>query len=102
MLGWTTVLEVSRRWPWQGPATVGCRTEVDALRSRRQDRRLARARELLMILGVERYGLKLKDLAMELKKSPNGMTKTVARAARRRTEDMWKGMPGSRYVQPLR
>lgn len=55
-----------------------------------------------MILGVERYGLKLKDLAMELKKSPNGMTKTVARAARRRTEDMWKGMPGSRYVQPLR
>ena len=40
-----------------------------------------------MILGVERYGLKLKDLAMELKKSPNGMTKTVARAARKKTED---------------
>jgi hypothetical protein len=49
--------------------------------------RLARARELLMILGIERYGLKLKDLAIKLKKSPNGMTKTVARAARRRTED---------------
>ena len=61
--------------------------EVDALRSRRQDRRLARARELLMILGVERYRLKLKDLANELKKSPDGMTKTVARAANRRTED---------------
>jgi REP element-mobilizing transposase RayT len=61
--------------------------EVDALRSRRQDRRLARARELLMILGVERYRLKLKDLAMELQKSPDGMTKTVARAANRRTED---------------
>ena len=48
---------------------------------------MARARELLMILGVERYHLKLKDLAMELKKSPDGMTKTVARAANRRTED---------------
>ena len=61
--------------------------EVEALRSRRQDRRLARARELLMVLGVERYRLKLKDLARELKKSPDGMTKAVARAAKRRVED---------------
>ena len=61
--------------------------EVDALRSRRQDRRLARTRELLMILGVERYGLKLKDLAQELQKTPDGMTKTVARASRRRNSD---------------
>jgi putative transposase len=61
--------------------------EADALRSRRQDRGLARMRELLMILGVERYGLKLKDLAKELKKSPDGMTKTVARAAKKRSED---------------
>ena len=61
--------------------------EVEALRSRRQDRRLARARELLMVLGVERYRLKLKDLARELKKSPDGMTKAVVRAAKRRVEN---------------
>jgi REP element-mobilizing transposase RayT len=61
--------------------------EVSALQSRRQDQRLARTRELLMILGVERYGLKVKDLARELKKTPDGMTKTVARAASRRIED---------------
>jgi len=61
--------------------------EVDALRSRRQDRGLARTRELLMILGVERYGLKLKELAKELQKTPDGMTKTVARASRKRSLD---------------
>jgi hypothetical protein len=37
-----------------------------------------------MIVGVERYRLKLKDLASELEKSPDGMTKTLARAIRRR------------------
>ena len=40
-----------------------------------------------MILGVERYGLKVKDLARVLRKSPDGMTQTVARAIRRRTDD---------------
>ena len=42
---------------------------------------------MLMVLGVERYHLKVKDLAGVLKKSPNGMTQTLARAARRRAED---------------
>ena len=46
-----------------------------------------RARELLVAPGVERYGLKLKDLASELGKSPDGMTKAVARAIRRRNDD---------------
>ncbi len=40
-----------------------------------------------MVLGVERYGLKVKDLARELQKSPAGMTQTVARATRRRIEN---------------
>jgi chromosomal replication initiation ATPase DnaA len=61
--------------------------EIEDLRSRRRSRHLVRARELLMILGVERYGLKVKDLARELQKSPDGMTQTVARAARKRTKD---------------
>ena len=50
-------------------------------------RDLAQARELLVVLGVERYRLKLKDLARALGKSPDGMTKAVARAARRRMSD---------------
>ncbi len=61
--------------------------EIDGLRSRRRSRELVRARELLMILGVERYGLKEKDLARELRKSPDGMTHLIARAVRRRTQD---------------
>jgi REP element-mobilizing transposase RayT len=60
---------------------------VDALRSRRKGRDLARKRELLMILGVERYGLKLKDLTKELEKTPDGMSKTVVRATERRSSD---------------
>jgi len=40
-----------------------------------------------MILGVERFGLKEKDLARELRKSPDGMTHLIARAVRRRTQD---------------
>jgi REP element-mobilizing transposase RayT len=61
--------------------------DINDLRSRRRSPELVRARELLMILGVERYGLKVKDLARELRKSPDGMTQTIARAARRRTKD---------------
>ena len=40
-----------------------------------------------MILGVEHDSLKVKDLAMNMRKSPDGMTQTIARAARKRTED---------------
>jgi chromosomal replication initiation ATPase DnaA len=36
---------------------------VDELRSRRRDREVVRARELLMLVGVERYRLRVIDLA---------------------------------------
>ena len=61
--------------------------DIAELRSRRRAEELVRARELLVILGVERFGLKVKDLARQLRKSPDGMTQTIARAARKRTED---------------
>ena len=44
--------------------------EVDGMWSRRRNREAVWARELLMILGTERYGLKLKDLAREPPKVP--------------------------------
>lgn len=40
-----------------------------------------------MILGVEHYGLELREFAWELKKSPDGMTKTAAGAENGRTEN---------------
>jgi REP element-mobilizing transposase RayT len=61
--------------------------ETVELRSGRRGERLVRARELLMVLGVERYRLKVKDLARALKKTPDGMTQAIARGVRRRNED---------------
>jgi hypothetical protein len=69
----------------RGAAWLG--VDIAELRSRRSAEELARARELLMILGVERFGLKVKDLAKQMHKSPDGMTQTIARAASKRTED---------------
>ena len=61
--------------------------DLDDLRSRRRGEGLARARELLVLLGAERYRLKVKDLARELRKSPDGMSQALARAARKRESD---------------
>ena len=69
----------------RGAESLG--VDIAELRSRRRAEELVRARELLMILGVERFGLKVKDLAKQLRKSPDGMTQTIARAARKRTQD---------------
>jgi chromosomal replication initiation ATPase DnaA len=59
---------------------------VDELRSRSRDREVVRARELLMLIGVERYCLRVVDLAQALGRSPDGMTKALARGVRRRKE----------------
>ena len=57
---------------------------VDELRVRGRARHVVEARELVMLLGVERYGLKVNALARELRKTPDGMSQTLARAVRRR------------------
>jgi putative transposase len=75
----------TREFVARGARALG--VELGDLASRRRGVDLVRARELLMIVGVERYRLKLKDLAAELGKSPDGMTKTLARAIRRRGEE---------------
>lgn len=81
---WRPSLE-ARQFITRGAGWLGL--EISDLRSRRRAKELVRGRELLMVLGVERYGLKVKDLARELQKSPAGMTQTVARATRRRIEN---------------
>ncbi len=61
--------------------------EIDLLLSSQRLPIVVRARELLMVLGVERYHLKVNALAPILHKSPSGMSHALSRAIRRRTED---------------
>ncbi|NOZ93634.1 MAG: hypothetical protein GXP47_02700 [Acidobacteria bacterium] len=60
---------------------------VDELKSRERGQRLSRARELLAVLGVERWGIQVKDLAAVLGKHPVTVTGWVMRGVRRRVED---------------
>ena len=46
-----------------------------------------RARELLTVLGVERYGLRVKDIAAALAKHPATATDWVVQGVRRRHEN---------------
>jgi hypothetical protein len=48
---------------------------------------VVRARETLAIVGVERYGLRCVDLAKIMNKSPDSLTKAIARASRRRLKN---------------
>ena len=56
-------------------------------RSRSRSPELVRGRELMLVLGVERYGLRVRALATALGKSPEGMSDALARGIRHRVED---------------
>jgi putative transposase len=70
-----------------GQAADALNVDVEGLRSRQRSPELVRARELVMVLGVERYGLKVRELAAALGKSPDGMSHALARGVRRRVDD---------------
>jgi len=90
-----------RRWEREGPewrprlsapemvvrGALELGVDLESLRSRGRSPDVVRARELLAVVGVERYGLLVRDLADALKKSPNGISDTLARGVRLRTED---------------
>jgi len=61
--------------------------EPGELASRSRGGELSRARELLAVVAVERYGVKVKDLAEVLHKHPVTVSGWVMRGTRRRTED---------------
>jgi len=61
--------------------------ELDDLQSRSRDQDLVKARELLVLLGAERYRIKVKELAQQLRKSADGISQALARAARKRVTD---------------
>ncbi|MCU0304365.1 MAG: hypothetical protein MUC56_09950, partial [Thermoanaerobaculales bacterium] len=61
--------------------------EEHDLRSSSRAVELVEGRELLMVLGVERYRLGVKELAGNVCKSPDGMSQALARGIRRRAQD---------------
>ncbi len=60
---------------------------LEELRSRFRSREVVRAREDLAVVGVERYRLRVCDLAREMAKSPDAVTKAIARGVHVRTAD---------------
>jgi hypothetical protein len=59
----------------------------DVLGARGKAPATVRAREIIAIVGVERFGVKVKDLAGRLGKNPGSVSRWMARAAQRRDED---------------
>ena len=57
------------------------------LASRSRKKEIIRVRELIGLVGVERYGLKVKELAASLGKSEDGVSLWVRRGAKRRMKD---------------
>jgi len=59
----------------------------DVLGSRGKAPATVRAREIIAIVGVERFGVKVKDLAARLGKNPGSVSRWIVRAAQARDED---------------
>lgn len=66
-------------------AALGCDAEL--LRSRRQDAGVTRLREAILLVGTERYGLRVKALAAAMGKTPDAASRWVGRGAERRRTD---------------
>jgi len=61
--------------------------ELSVLSGRRKDETTARLRELVTLIGVEVYGLRVKDLAEGMRMNPGSASRVLARAAERERED---------------
>jgi putative transposase len=65
-----------------GASIIGI--SLEDLRGRQKQPEIVSARETLAVLGVERYSLRVVDIATAMSKSPDTMTKAIARATKRR------------------
>ena len=61
--------------------------ELSELSGRRKDEATVRLRELLTLIGLEVYGLRVKDLAEGMRMNPGSASRVLARAAEREGED---------------
>jgi hypothetical protein len=57
------------------------------LSSRRKAPATVRAREIIAIVGVERFGVKVAELAARLKKSPGSVSRWLVQAGERRQKE---------------
>jgi putative transposase len=88
-LGRTTALERPRLNPEEFTERVSSVLEIplDEVSGRTKRRDVVRAREILMTIGVELYGLRVKDLAAELGVKYDTASLWGRRGAKRRMED---------------
>jgi REP element-mobilizing transposase RayT len=77
-------------WGVEEYLTRACKVhglELSELSGRRKDETTARLRELLTLMGVEVYGLRVKDLAEGMGMNPGSASRVLARATERERED---------------
>ena len=72
---------------WLELACVHLEVARGDVAGRGRQHEIVRARELIGLVGVVLYGVRVKDLARELGKSEDGVSLWVRRGARRREED---------------
>jgi len=72
---------------WVEVACAELGVEREALASRGRDPDIVRAREILGLVGIERFGVKVGELAEELGKSRGGVTQWFRRGVVSRDED---------------
>ena len=61
--------------------------DVDQLATRRRDPELRELRELVAVLGVEKFEQRVREMAAVLKKNPGSVSRWVSAAAERRSSD---------------
>jgi hypothetical protein len=61
--------------------------EIERLGSPRRDRATVRVREAVALVGVERYGLRCRDLAAALGRSADQVSRRAGQASRRKVHD---------------
>ena len=61
--------------------------DVGDLASRRREPRLRELREVVAVVGVERYGQRVREIAEKMQKNPGSVSRWVTDAAERRLSD---------------
>jgi REP element-mobilizing transposase RayT len=61
--------------------------DVDELASRGREPRLRELREMVAVIGVEKYGQRVRELAERMRKNPGSVSRWVTNAAERRLSD---------------
>jgi putative transposase len=72
---------------WLELACAELGVDQERLADRNRNREIVRARELIGLIGVERFGVKVNELARELGKSRDGVSRWIRRGAARRASD---------------